>query len=90
MGATREQIERTIAAIVRERLELPVEREAADAPDVLAALRLDSMAILDLIVHLEDVFGVEIIDEELNAPEQCRDIRSLAQLVQSKLSAAGR
>ena len=90
MTTTIDQVEGTIAKIVRQRLEMPAELDSVRVTDSLTALRLDSMAILDLIVHLEEVFRVEIIDEELNAPEQCRDIHSLAQLVMQKLTAAGR
>ena len=90
MTTTIEQIEGTIAEIVRQRLEIPLSRDGLRVTDRLAALRLDSMAVLDLIVHLEEVFHVDIIDAELNAPEQCRDIQSLARLVMDKLAAAGR
>ena len=87
---TIEQVEDRIADLVSQKLNLPVTSDQLRASDALAQLRLDSMAILELIVLLEEMFEVEIIDEELNAPEQCRDVRSLATLVLQKLEAAGR
>ena len=90
MTMTMEQVQGTIAEIVQQRLGAPQSQGGLHVTDSLAALRLDSMAVLDLIVHLEEVFLVDIIDEELNAPEQCRDIQSLARLVMQKLAAAGR
>ncbi|MEV4754495.1 phosphopantetheine-binding protein [Micromonospora sp. NPDC049559] len=63
-------------------LELHVDRAQLtdDVPLYSSALRLDSLALLHLLVRFEQEFGIEIDDEDVMNAE-LRDVGSLVELV---------
>jgi aryl carrier protein AsbD len=48
-------------------------------------LRLDSMALLELVVGLEKEFGVAVDEEELDTPEHFRSVASISKFVLKQL-----
>ena len=48
---------------------------------------LDSIALLELIVALEEEFQISLMDEELGAADRLRDMDALASLILEKLNA---
>ena len=85
-----EQVETTIMDMVGKALNAPIESDQMLLDRATATKKLDSMALLELIVGLEEHFRVELIDPDFDAPRECRSVRSLAELVMRKLQAAGR
>ena len=85
-----DQIEQTIVEMVSNTLKTSVTSGQTLIDAASATRQLDSMAILELLVGLEEHFQVELIDHELDAPKECRNVHTLAQLVFRKLHAAGR
>lgn len=75
-------------AAVREILteKLFVEVDSADS-DLLQAGLIDSLALIQMLVHLEEKFGVKISLDELEI-EDLRSVNSIARLV-AKLRDAG-
>jgi D-alanine--poly(phosphoribitol) ligase subunit 2 len=66
---------------------LLVEVDSLDA-DLLKAGILDSLALIQLLVHLEERFGVKIPLDELDI-EDLRSISSIARLVENQRAAQG-
>ncbi|SRR5579883_976770 len=64
---------------------LLVEVDSLDA-DLLKAGILDSLALIQLLVHLEERFGVKIPLDEVDI-EDLRSISSIARLVENQRSA---
>lgn len=85
--ATIEEIESAITEIVSRALQASLESDDTLVDKAAATQQLDSMAILEVLVGLEERFQIELIDEQLDAPKQCRDVRALARLVWDKLRA---
>ncbi len=69
-----------IRRIARDELELPI--EAADGEEL--ASRLDSLALLSLVVAVEDRFRVVLTEEDAAG---ARSLADLARIVASRLTA---
>lgn len=67
---------------------LLVDVDSAEA-DLLQAGLLDSLALIQLLVHLEERFGVKISLDELEI-EDLRSVNSIARLVVNQKNAATR
>lgn len=80
-------IEARIARLLRESVR-PDGKVAltADAPLLEGGLELDSVELLELVVAVEEAFGMTIDDEELSV-ELFETIGSLARFVQQKCGA---
>jgi acyl carrier protein len=87
---TIEEVQSAITEIVSRALKASLESDQTLVDVAAATEQLDSMAILEVLVGLEERFQIELIDEQLDAPKQCRDVRALARLVWDKLQAAER
>jgi len=61
--------------------------EPFDGDDPLAEEILDSLAVEQLVAHLEDSYGITFDDEDVT-PENFADIATLAGLVDEKRRAA--
>jgi len=48
-------------------------------------LRLDSMALLELVVGLEKDFGVSVDEEELDTPEHFKSVASISKFMLKQL-----
>ncbi len=59
----------------------------ADTPLLSSGLNLDSVAVLELVVEVENHFGVTFEDDDLSV-ELFRSVGSLASAVEKKLSVA--
>lgn len=87
---TLEEVQSAVTEIVTKALKASLDTDERLVDVAAAAERLDSMAILEVLVGLEERFQIELIDEQLDAPKQCRDVRTLAHLVWEKLRSAER
>jgi methoxymalonate biosynthesis acyl carrier protein len=75
---------RTISQLIAEKLLVEV-----DSPedDLLATGVLDSLTLIELLVHMEEHFGMRIPLDEIQL-EDVRSVQSLARLVESKTADA--
>ena len=62
--------------LVAEALELPVE-DVTDDAHFVDELEVDSLMALEIVVRLEQRFGVKVSDEELKGLTSFRDVREL-------------
>jgi len=78
-------IEYRIKRMIVERLDLKIEPEDIEDEEMLfgGGLGLDSVATLEIVVGLEEEFGIEVLDEELRV-ELFDSVRSLADYVRKK------
>ena len=74
-----------IKRMIVERLDLKIEPEDIEDEEMLfgGGLGLDSVATLEIVVGLEEEFGIEVLDEELRV-ELFDSVRSLADYVRKK------
>jgi len=56
--------------------------------DLLERQILDSLLMMDLVLHLESTYGIQMDVDDL-APRHFRTVASLARLIDEKLSARG-
>ena len=59
----------------------------ADTPLLSSGLNLDSVAVLELVVEVENQFGITFEDDDLSV-ELFRNVGSLASAVEKKLTVA--
>jgi methoxymalonate biosynthesis acyl carrier protein len=82
----RAQLANEIAVLIKEKLLVEV---GSPEEDLLVAGVLDSLTLIQLLVHLEERFKITIPLEDLEI-ENIRSIRSIVQLVEDRrVSAAG-
>jgi acyl carrier protein len=81
--AIRERVERELLAVVRQHLLDPGVEIGATTP--LAAVGLDSMAVMQLLLLIEETFGLWLPESSLTR-ESLRDVRSLSAVVASHLA----
>jgi acyl carrier protein len=79
-----ERVERELLAAIRERLLDPGVEMEPTTP--LASVGLDSMAVMQLLLLIEESFGLWLPESGLTR-ESLRDVRSLAGIVASHLDA---
>ena len=81
-------IEARICSILRDRILTNGNgvRIDADTPLLSAGLTLDSVAVLELVMEIEEAFGVEFKDTELSV-DLFKTVGSLARGVSRKLAA---
>ena len=86
---TREEIKVHIKELIRERLFLHMEpvKVKDDAP-LLEELGIDSIGLFELIVALEEEFGITVEDTEFDL-EQFLTIERIAYFTESKLANKG-
>lgn len=72
-----------IREFVRSRFPLARNLEFDDEDSLLDAGVIDSLGILDLVGFLEETFGIQASDEDLN-PENFDSIATLVRFVESK------
>ena len=72
-----------IREFVRKRFPLAQNMDFTDEDSLLDAGVIDSLGILDLVAFLEETFGVQASDEDLN-PENFDGIATLVRFVESK------
>ncbi len=85
-----ERIEDTLKKMMVERLFLKIKPESIpdDAP-LMQALGVDSVAVLEMVVGLEEIYGISFEDEEFDI-EIFRTVKSIADFVRAKQSAQGK
>jgi len=72
-----------IREFVRSRFPLARNLDLTDEDSLLDAGVIDSLGILDLVGFLEETFGIQASDEDLN-PENFDSIATLVRFVESK------
>lgn len=82
-------IEERVKTILIQALELNIDPDDLDLDIPLYEIGLDSVSTLSVVVGLEDVFGIEVADEELTE-DLFGSIKSLSQYVDTKLSESTR
>ena len=82
-----ERIEDTLKKMMVERLFLKIKPESIpeDAP-LMKTLGVDSVAVLEMVVGLEEIYGISFEDEEFDV-EVFRTVKSIANFVRAKQAA---
>jgi acyl carrier protein len=87
MEQSYQQIVEAILKILSEKIVVETPHDgkmAADTPLLSSGVTLDSVAVLQLLMEIEDHFGVEFSDEDLTV-ELFQNVGSLATAVEQKL-----
>ncbi len=86
MSTPLEAIEERLKKVLIERTnaEIPVAQIRSDMPLVGSGLALDSVALLEFVVGVEEEFSL-IIDDSALTVQQFESLRTLAQFIQSEL-----
>lgn len=86
---TEAAIEQRIKELIVERLFLKIKpEEIADDTPIMEALGVDSVSVFEIVVGLEEVYGISFEDEEFKI-ETFRTPKSIAEYVRRKLEAKG-
>lgn len=72
MNYTREQIETKLRALVAQQLHTDADTITPDA--TLTSLGADSLDIVELVIHVEDEFGIEVSDEAAEHMKTLNDV----------------
>ncbi|MFC4098562.1 phosphopantetheine-binding protein [Paenibacillus xanthanilyticus] len=67
MNSAREQLRGRLAELMREKLELQLPHTLEDTLRINEDLRIDSISLLQLIVHIEATLGLRVPEEEVDA-----------------------
>lgn len=79
-------VETQVKEMIVERCFLPIEpQEIGDQEDLVDDVGLDSVQILEIVVGLEDVFGVSFEDSDFDI-ENFRTVASISDQVREKTS----
>jgi acyl carrier protein len=82
-------IEQRIKQLIVERLFLKMKpEEIADDTPIMEALGVDSVSVFEIVVGLEEVYGISFENEEFKI-ETFRTPKSIADYVRRKLEAKG-
>jgi acyl carrier protein len=82
-------LEQQIKTLLVERLFLKVEPEAIeDADALMETLGVDSVGLLEVVVGLEEVFGVTFEEDEEFNVDRFRTVRDIAAYVREKVGGA--
>ncbi|ABR31382.1 acyl carrier protein [Thermosipho melanesiensis] len=77
----REELLRQVSKILAEKLDVPIE-DIDESSHIIDDLGADSLDVVDLVMILEDEYGIKIEDEEL---EQISTIEDLLNILEPKL-----
>ncbi|MCX6738244.1 MAG: acyl carrier protein [Candidatus Parcubacteria bacterium] len=80
---TKDEIRAGVAEVIVEQLKLDPEREIEDTDSFRDELGADSLDVVQIIMELEDQFGVHIPDEEAEA---CETFGEAVDLVDRKVN----
>lgn len=88
MSTALEAIEERLKKVLIERTnaEVPIEKIRSDIALVGSGLALDSVALLEFVVGVEEEFGL-IIDDSALTVQQFESLRTLAKFIQGELEA---
>ena len=78
-----QNLEQTLKELIVERLFLDIAPEEIETEKELSEYGVDSFLLLELIVALEETFGVKFEQSDIKA-EVLKSVKSLAELVRSK------
>ena len=79
-----DELDRQLKELIVERLFLDIEPEAIESDSPLSDYGVDSFLLLELIVAIEEVYGVKFEQSDITA-EVLESVSSLRALVESKL-----
>lgn len=83
-----DSIESQIKEMIVQRCFLEIDPSSiGDEDDLLETVGLDSVSILELVVGLEEVFGVTFEDTEFNI-ENFRNVKAMADYVRERTAAS--
>ncbi|ANQ54390.1 acyl carrier protein [Thermosipho affectus] len=77
----REELLRQVSKILAEKLDVPIE-DIDESSNIIDDLGADSLDVVDLVMILEDEYGVKIEDDEL---ERIVTIEDLLNILEPKL-----
>jgi len=84
-GDEKKRIEDAVKEMMVERLFLKISpEEISDEGDLTEELGIDSVSVFEIVVGLEEAYGVSVEDEEFTM-EHFRSVRSIADFVRRKL-----
>lgn len=81
----RAELFRQLSKILAEKLDIPIE-EIDESSHIIDDLGADSLDVVDLIMILEDEYGIRIEDEELESISTVEDVLNI---IESKLKEQG-
>ncbi|MEE8106618.1 MAG: acyl carrier protein [Planctomycetota bacterium] len=73
----------SIRNFIYSRFPLAADQQVKDEDDLLEGGIVDSLGILDVVGHLEQEFGIQVGDDDLN-PENFGNINALMRFVEQK------
>ena len=79
-----DELDRQLKELIVERLFLDIEPESIESDSPLSDYGVDSFLLLELIVAIEEVYGVKFEQSDITA-EVLESVSSLRALVESKL-----
>ena len=79
-----ERLEDRLKAMLVERLMLKLKpAEIADQDDLIQKWGLESVQLMEIVIGLEEVFGIQLGDDEFSV-KKFRTIRNISEVVRSK------
>lgn len=81
-----ERVEDRLKTMIVERLMLNVQPAGiGDDDDLIQTLGVESVQLMEIVIGLEEVFGVQLGDEEFSI-KKFRTVKSIAGIVRAKLA----
>jgi len=79
-----ERIEDRLKVMIVDRLMLNVSpQEIKDEDDLIKTLGVESVQLMEIVIGLEEVFGIQLGDGEFSA-KKFRTVKNIAEVVRSK------
>jgi aryl carrier protein AsbD len=83
MNKDREQVIQELRTVLAERLELTLPERILETDRLYEELGVDSIMALQLLVHIEEVLGVEIPDDMVD-PSILKTVGTLARFIEKR------
>ena len=82
-----DRIEDRLKAMIVERLMLNVPaEEIGDEDDLIKKLGVESVQLMEIVIGLEEVFGIQLGDDEFSI-KKFRTVKNIAEVVRAKTQA---
>lgn len=82
-----DRIEDRLKAMIVERLMLNVPaEEIGDEDDLIKKLGVESVQLMEIVIGLEEVFGIQLGDDEFSI-KKFRTVKNIAEVVRTKTQA---
>ncbi|MCB0177366.1 MAG: acyl carrier protein [Anaerolineae bacterium] len=79
-----QDIQNTVIQVVKSTMKKKSRNLGLDDPLLLSNGHFDSFSLMELVLHLEETFSIEIPDEDLD-PDHFYSVNAIIRYIQSKL-----